>query len=48
MKEIVEKLAPDNIQKETKDNVVDLIDELSELIELHPRNGLNFCLGGGM
>lgn len=48
MKEIVEILGPEKIINESKDKVLSMLDELAELIELHPRNGINFCLGGGM
>jgi hypothetical protein len=32
----------------TPDQLVDLLAELQELVELHPRNNLNLCLSGGM
>lgn len=35
-------------QELTKTKVLDLLDELSELVEIHPRNNLNLCLCGGM
>ena len=31
-----------------KDNIMLMLDEVLELVELHPRNGLNICLCGGM
>ena len=48
MKDIVTAIKPENIGKEKKEKIVDMLEELGELIELHPRNGLNFCMGGGM
>lgn len=48
MKEIVKVLSPGTIENEPKEKIADMLEELAELIELHPRNGLNFCLGGGM
>lgn len=30
------------------DKLLGLLDELAELVELHPRNNLNLCLCGGM
>merc|ERR1719158_385157 len=38
--------------KESKDiekaKMTDLLEELQELVELHPRNNLNLCMTGGM
>lgn len=30
------------------EKLIDLIEELTDLVELHPRNNLNLCLMGGM
>jgi hypothetical protein len=32
----------------TKEDLVNKLTELQELVELHPRNNLNLCLSGGM
>ena len=32
----------------TEDEIVTLLEELTDLAELHPRNNLNLCLMGGM
>ena len=32
----------------TAEQLVELIEELTDLVELHPRNNLNLCLMGGM
>ena len=32
----------------TTEKLVELIEELTDLVELHPRNNLNLCLMGGM
>jgi hypothetical protein len=32
----------------TDDDFINLLTELQELVELHPRNNLNLCLSGGM
>jgi len=31
-----------------KAKMIDMLEELQELVELHPRNNLNLCLTGGM
>ena len=35
-------------QTRTAEGLVNLLTELQELVELHPRNNLNLCLSGGM
>jgi Zn-dependent M16 (insulinase) family peptidase len=37
-----------NHMEMTKENVLELLDELLELVELHVRNSLNMCICGGM
>ena len=32
----------------SKEKLLDCLDELLELVELHPRSSLNICLCGGM
>jgi len=32
----------------TEDSLVELLEELTDLVELHPRNNYNLCLMGGM
>jgi len=32
----------------TAEQLIDLLEELVDLVELHPRNNLNLCLMGGM
>lgn len=46
MKEVCEELK--SHQTLEKDKLLQLLDELSELVELHPRNNLNLCLVGGL
>ena len=46
LKEICDELK--NHNDLDKDKVLTLLDELSELVELHPRNNYNLCLCGGM
>jgi len=40
------KLLPDKTHTDGK--LCDMLDELQELVELHPRNNLNLCISGGM
>lgn len=40
------KLLPN--KENTSEKLIDILEELQELVELHPRNNLNLCLSGGM
>jgi hypothetical protein len=45
--EICKKLKEETSTLKTEE-LSELIDELQELVELHPRNNINLCLTGGM
>ena len=46
LKEICEELKKHKEME--KEKVLELLDELLELVELHVRNSINMCLSGGM
>lgn len=54
LKEWSSNAQPDNenesaqTNRPSEDEVVNLLEELTDLAELHPRNNLNLCLMGGM
>ena len=35
-------------KKHSKQALLNMLEELQELVEMHPRNNLNLCLSGGM
>ena len=46
---IIELKAQDTAETKIKDgDLLELLDELLDLVEMHPRSNLNFCLFGGM
>lgn len=47
MKEICEELSKSHLTLD-KDTLLDNLDELLGLVELHPRSSLNLCICGGM
>jgi len=48
LKEISDELKTHMTMLDKAENLIELLDELHELVELHPRNNLNLCLSGGM
>lgn len=47
MKEICDELAKIHMTGD-QETILDMLDELLELLELHPRSGYNFCMCGGL
>lgn len=40
--------AKDEAERMSVDDLIERLEELIDLVELHPRNNLNLCLSGGM
>lgn len=46
--DLLQEICKDLKNQHSDEKLVNMLEELCELVELHPRNNLNLCLSGGM